>query len=626
MDNENKERKLISLASKECRACAVATVVTLAVATGVWLGSRGTSQAIAAPPEPGQDLEARLAAAQVWIPAMGASRAGCAGRLVLQNLSSAGQRGVLVTWGDSGACPPDSAGPVHIACTGLIAPQASWILQGAQLGAGSRSGTVYSFADVPANPPLAAGASVGDGNTDLACEAPFAWIKGDPQEYRRFQKAFLSDGRYRNFVFDRMVGDPLAVSWTERCGEALSSYDALRWGESSAWSEPEQAQLSFLPLIGADWEILVQNMGLDCADAALRLDLGDGSWKVCEVPLIAPGEARTLRVADCAPEAQSAWVSASQPIAVVARRAAEGPRAAYAGRGIGGPELHLPWPGDQRLDAVVGIQNPSTTLTATVRLQADDRWGDRRLLREAQLGPGAALRLDLAAAELGPVTDCAFLRVESVEDDQGRRTPIIGAAWQQRDGLTIAAQELLVGTPEGSGTGLLALPVFQSDPAAPTRLVVHNDVGRFGRTVFSVAMYDRVVGLLGVVCMRLDARASKVIDLEVWRFAPSGFSGSAVISASYWEHDRDDDGHKLPDNPVGLSATFQTGDAALGDPDLVAGLAMAPGSYRLTSSIGRCLNPGPLMPPDRPGRPPTLTPPAPPLAPRAWLPALFDGP
>ncbi|MBK7779356.1 MAG: hypothetical protein IPJ58_00935 [Ardenticatenia bacterium] len=612
---------------RERQSSAVAILFTLAVVAGVWLGSRGTSQAIAAPPGPGQEVEARLAAAQVWLPAMGASRAGCVGRLVLQNLSSAGQRGVLLTWGDSRACPPDSAGPVHIACTGLIAPQTSWILQGSQLGAGSRSGTVYSFADLPANPPLVAGASAGEGVADLACEAPFAWIKGDPQEYRRFQKAFLSDGRYRNFIFDRMVGDPLAISWTERCGEDLSSYDALRWGESSVWSEPEQAQLSYLPLIGADWEILVQNMGPDSADAALRLDLGDGRWKVCEAPRIAPGEARTLRVADCAPEALSARVSASQPIAVVARRAAEGPRAAYAGRGVGGPELHLAWPGDRALAAVVGLQNPSTTLTATVRLQADDRWGNRRLLREARLGPGASLRLDLAASELGPVSDAAFLRVESVADDQGRRTPIVGAAWQQRDGLTIAAQELLVGTPEGTGTGLLALPIFQSDPAAPTRLVVHNDVGRFGRTVFSVAMYDRVVGLIGVVCMRLDARASKVIALDVWRFAPSGFSGSAVISASYWEHDRDDDGHKLPDNPVGLSATFQTGDASKGDPDLMVGLAMAPGSYRLTSSIGRCLNPGPLMPPDRPGRPPTLTPPAaPPQGRQVWLPALFNGP
>lgn len=620
---------MMPISVRRRQSSAVVTLFTLAVAAGAWLGSRGTSQAVAAPPGPVQDLEARLAAAQVWLPAMGASRAGCAGRLVLQNLSSAGQRGVLVTWGDSGACPPDSAGPVHIACTGLIAPQASWILQGSQLGAGSRSGTVYSFADLPANLPLAAGVSVGDGNTDLACEAPFAWIKGDPQEYRRFQRAFLSNGRYRNFVFERMVGDPLAVSWTERCGEARSNYDSLRWGQASAWSEPEQAQLSFLPLIAADWEILVQNMGLDCADAALRLDLGDGRTKVCEMPWIAPGEARSLRVGDCAPEALSARVSASQPIAVVARRTAEGPRAAYAGRGVGGPELHLPWPGDQALAAVVGLQNPSATLTATVRLQADDRWGNRRLFREAQLGPGAGLRLDLAATELGSVSDAAFLRVESVADDQGRRTPIVGAAWQQRDGLTIAAQELLVGTPEGSGTGLLALPIFQSDPAAPTRLVVHNDVGRFGRTVFLVALYDRSnlpIGPVGLDCMRLDARASKVIDLDVARFVPPGFSGSAVISATYWEHDRDQDGHRLPDNPVGLSATFQTGDAAMGDPDLLVGQAMAPGSYRLTSSIGRCLNPGPLMPPDRPGPPPTLTPPAqPPQASRAWLPALFNG-
>jgi hypothetical protein len=605
---------MFTMRSARRSGAVVAFHFLLGMFAGAWLTARARPEAVAAHPALDRFDEARLAAAQVWLPAMGASRAGCDGRLLLQNLSSAGQRGVLLTWGDSGACSPSSAGPIHIACTGLIAPHASWILQGAQLGAGSRSGTVYGFVDLPGNDLV-----------DVACETLFAGLKGDPQEYRRFQQAFLGNGRYRNFVFDRMVGDPLAVTWTERCGDALSSFNALRWGEVSAWSEPEQAQFSFLPLIDADWEILVQNMGLDCADAALRLDLGDGRSKVCAVPQIAPGESRSLRVADCASDALSATVRASQPVAVVARRAADGPRAAYSGRGVGGPEIHLSWPGDQRLAAAVGLQNPSPILTATVRLQADDRWGKRRLLREARLGPGAALRLDLSAAELGSPSDCAFLRVESLADDLGRRTPIVGAIWQQQDGVTIAAQELLVGTPDGAGTGLLALPSFQRGPAAATQIIVHNDVDRFGHTGFMMALSDRN-GFLDIVCKRLDARSSKVIDLNLWNFTSPGFVGSAVISAEYWEHDRDDSGRKLPDNPVGLSASVWTRGGAGGDHDLLVGQAMPAGSYRREDHLPvNCRNAGPRLPTVLPTTTPTPTATSPPPAHPVWLPLLFRG-
>lgn len=595
---------MIGMIAGRGRGAAVATLVTLALSTGVWLGSRARPEVAAAPLAPDQAGVARMAAAQVWLPAMGASRAGCTGNLVIQALSPKAQTAVLVTWGESGLCPPSAAGPLRVECSGLLFPGSSWIMQGSQLAAGSRSGTLYSFRDLPA--------------VDM-CESLFYWLKGDAAEYRRFQQAFLSAGRYRNIDFDRVAGDALAVQWTERCGESLSSHAALRWGEASAWSDPLQEQLSYLPLIGADWEIVIQNMGLDCADAQVWLGSGDGRSTSCDALQIAPGEARTLRVADCAPGALSASVRASQAVAVVARRSADGPRAAYGGRGVGGPDLHLPLPGRSSGTIVVGLQNPSPADAATVQLSVDDRMGRRRLLREVSMGPLADLRLSLSAAEIGAGKDLALdLQVSSLADAAGRRTPILGALWQERDGLVVAAQELLVGDPEGRGSGLLALPdLYRASidaTGASTLLIIHNDVSHPGFTDYAMLLYDQN-GLLDFVCNKLTQRESEFIDLDTWGYTTRGFHGSAVISAQYWEHDREVAGGQAASNPVGLSASLQRGAGAGGggDPDFVAGLALAAGSYQLWPGgfVPRCPSVPVVWPTPRPG-----------LSHRLWLPLM----
>jgi len=608
------------MGSGKGRGGAVAALVMLAMSTGVWLGSRARLDAVAAPLAPDQAALARMAAAQVWLPAMGASRAGCTGHLVIQALSPRGQRAVLVTWGESSLCPPNAAGPLHIECTGLLFPGSSWIMQGSQLAAGNRSGTLYSFRDLPVAAGLESpgyGVSVRDGIADTMCEAPFAWIKGDASEYRRLQEAFLGAGRYRDIDFDRMVGDPLAVQWTERCGTSLSSHAALRWGEASAWSDPLKAHLSHLPLIGADWEIVVQNMGLDCADAEVWLGSGDGRSTVCDALQIAPGEARSLRVADCAPGALSATVRASQPVAVVARRTADGPRAAYGGRGVGGADLHLPLPGRSSGTIVVGLQNPSPSDAATVQLSVDDRMGRRRLLSEVSLGPLADRRLSLSAAEIGAGQDQAIdLQVSSLADAAGRRTPIVGALWQERDGLVIAAQELLIGDPEGRGSGLVALPDLSrasvDASGASTLLTIHNDVSAPGFTDYVVMLYDQN-GLLDFFCEKLYQRESSFIDLDTWGYTTRGFRGSAVVSALFWEHDRGPTGGQAASNPVGLSATLQRGGGIDGDPDLVAGLAMAPGAYQPwpIGFVPRCQSIPAGWPTPRPG-----------LSHQLWLPLM----
>ena len=59
------------------RGAAVATLVLLAMSTGVWLGSRARPEAVAAPLAPDQAVEARMAAAHVFLPVMTPIGPGC---------------------------------------------------------------------------------------------------------------------------------------------------------------------------------------------------------------------------------------------------------------------------------------------------------------------------------------------------------------------------------------------------------------------------------------------------------------------------------------------------------------------------------------------------------------------
>ncbi len=578
---------------------------------GVGWGARRAREAIAAPQAPAQDLRARMDAAQLWLPAMGPSRPGCEGSLVIQSLAAKLQKAVLITWGGDASCPPAAAGPLKVECSGLISQGSTWSFQGPQLPAGARSGLLLSL---DASRPEA----------NRLCGTLVLDLTGDPEAFLRFQTAFLAGERYGNVELAQVAGGAMAAQWTERCGDGLSSHRALRRGDASVQVAALDAEISRLPLLDADWEVLAQNLGMECADLSLEREEG-GVYKLCARAQVAPGAAATLRPGSCAPGAGAARVRSSQPVAVVARRAEEGARAAYTGQGQGAADLHLPLPWNDATEvrSILGLHNPSAEGAIRVQVLGDNREGRRGVVRELDIAAGATERLVLGSADLAIEGRPAMhLQVSSLADAQGRRLPLNAALWQERGGLVVAAQDLRpvdLRSASQSPT-VLAVPSLlrssSTDALAPSRLSVHNDVSQPGFTDFVMYIYDHN-GLLDFVCQKLDPQGTEFIDLRTWGYVNAGFRGSMVISAVYWEHGERPPTAKGPIGPMGLSAAWSTGGVndplggpLRGDPDL----ELAPGlQLSAPPSLGGIpvLCPQRRFPPGWEGR-----------KDRLWLPAL----
>ncbi|MCW5881759.1 MAG: hypothetical protein KIS91_12555, partial [Anaerolineae bacterium] len=61
-------------------------------------------------------------------------------------------------------------------------------------------------------------------------------------------------------------------------------------------------------------------------------------------------------------------------------------------------------------------------------------------------------------------------------------------------------------------------------------------------------------GLIDFVCEKLNEKQVEYIDLSKWGWIQPGFKGSAVISATFWEHEVFDPYGKFVRNVVGLGA------------------------------------------------------------------------
>ena len=57
-----------------------------------------------------------------------------------------------------------------------------------------------------------------------------------------------------------------------------------------------------------------------------------------------------------------------------------------------------------------------------------------------------------------------------------------------------------------------------------------------GFTDFAIFIYDQN-GLLDYVCQKLNEKQVEYINLQTWGYVNPGFKGSAIISATFWEHD-----------------------------------------------------------------------------------------
>jgi hypothetical protein len=109
-----------------------------------------------------------------------------------------------------------------------------------------------------------------------------------------------------------------------------------------------------------------------------------------------------------------------------------------------------------------------------------------------------------------------------------------------------------------SGVGLVGIPSLLKDrdgTGVTTELAIANLVPKGGFTDFAIYIYDQN-GLLDYLCEKLNERQVEYIDLDAWGYINPGFKGSAVLSATFWEHDVFDGQGGFTRNLVGLAAAI----------------------------------------------------------------------
>jgi hypothetical protein len=120
-----------------------------------------------------------------------------------------------------------------------------------------------------------------------------------------------------------------------------------------------------------------------------------------------------------------------------------------------------------------------------------------------------------------------------------------------------------------SGVGRIGIPSLLKDRArsgVTSEIAVANIVPKPGLTNFALYLYDQN-GLLDFICETLSDRQVEYINLATWGFINPGYRGSAVISATFWEHEVFDGQGGFVRNVVGLAAVkVDRVGTVLGDP------------------------------------------------------------
>jgi hypothetical protein len=227
------------------------------------------------------------------------------------------------------------------------------------------------------------------------------------------------------------------------------------------------------------------------------------------------------------------------------------------------------------------VQNLSTVTNARVKVYFLDRSGDVITTLNDWICPGGSQSFYLPVISGFPGNWVGSIRVESQEwftpGQPGTSAPNITAVAQlikyadvtRARPLEAVAYTLLpeqraydwqIGSGWGglySGVGRIGIPSLMKDVGGiglTTEIAIANLVAKPGFTDFIIYIYDQN-GLVDGFCEKLHSQQVEYLDVAAnMAFLPSGFKGSAVISAVFWEHDVFDGGGRFLRNLVGLAA------------------------------------------------------------------------
>ncbi len=614
------------------------------------------------PPIPPVSPPADTTGRQIHLPILnylGDNEGACESWIEVQNVGHGLTKAIVVFWGEAGACPPQCNGPLKVECSGLLQPGSTWNFLGSQIPAAAKSAVVFS-ADA-----LQLGRDI---FADALCEELFASITFDCDEYRRFKKAYNEFSMWHGFDFYTFHGQPLAVEVVRKCSDAStddlpvsSAYSGVTGGMLGAFDPEFGGYAFYAPLVyanraGLNSTLYIHNAGTECTSVELWFKEQDDCLRatVCEIFSLAPGETYQYDAGQCVgPEWQgSAWIRTSEPMAVTIDQIGRDALMTYNGtpsqidytfqdrddalfsRGSQinyGPLIYREFNGWQ---TGVQVQNLSSIVNAKVKVYFIDQSGDIITTLVDWVCPRGSQTFFLPVINNLPGNFVGQIRVESQDwispGDPGVPAPnIVSVAQLIRYGdpgmtsvLEAVAYNLFseaqvfdwqVGSGYGglsSGVGLIGIPSLLKDlrtTGVTTELAIMNAVPQPGFTDFAIYIYDQN-GLLDFVCEKLNEKQVEYINLNDWGYVNAGFKGSAVISATYWQHEIFGSG-SYPRNLVGLGAVkIERQGTVLGNDipgDEAAGSEGFPiyGPYTFYDSRAPAVCPGQPTTPGEPGPP-----------------------
>ena len=600
----------------------------------------------------------------------------------VQNVGDRPAKAIMLVWGAPSLCPPQCAGPLKVECSGLLQPGSAWHFVGGQVPYGAKGAVVISANTHMINFEGPVGRGGGDIFADALCETLFRSVVGDCFEYRRFLKAFVDRGRWQGFDFGHAPNQPLAVEVLRKCPgdirpdvEVTSSYAGIA-AEFLGHYDPVYGGFAyFAPALyavhgGFNSFMYIQNLGLECTSVEIWFRAMDDCLRarICDITTLAPGETHQFDASSCMPTGWngSAWLRSSEPLAIAIDNAGNDVLMTYTGvpselnyvhngeplftTGSAvafGPLIYSEYQG---WDTAIVVQNLSRVTAAKVKVYFLDRSGGVISTVADWVCAAGSQTFYLPVIASLPGHWVGSVRVES----QGWITPggpsvsapnIHGVAQliKYSDVMRTEAYEALaynlfpehlayrwaLGSGKGgtdSGVGRIGIPSFIKDrkgTGVTSEISIANVVAKPGFTNFALFIYDQN-GLIDYLCETLSNQQVEYIDLNTWGFIHSGFKGSAMISATFWEHDVFDPRGGFTRNVVGLAAVkVERSGTQLGSPipgDEAAGNIgfPIPGPFRfLGPSAPRCpgdpLRGGGGKPPEpTPGAPPPGPPPLPP--------------
>jgi hypothetical protein len=353
--------------------------------------------------------------------------------------------------------------------------------------------------------------------------------------------------------------------------------------------------------LGFNSWLYIQNSGSECTSVELWFKAQDDCLRsqICEVMALSPGYTAQFNVATCVPPGfvGSAWIRATQPLGIVVDQIGSNALMSYTGvaaqlcfifngqcadSGGGAKVAYGPliYREQQGWDTRVYVQNLSGTVAAKVKVYFVDHNGGIITTIVDWVCPRGEQTFFLPLVNNLPGNYVGAIRVES-QSWESPGDPFVGApnvaavaeliqySGPSRTTVTQAIAYNLFPETQGyiwqlgagtggtaSGVGLIGIPSLLqrgNSLGLVTELAIQNIVPKPGFTDFVLFIYDQN-GLLDYVCEKLNEKQVEYIDLSTWGVINPGFKGSAVISATYWEHDVFDPVGRFVRNVVGLAA------------------------------------------------------------------------